>query len=131
MRPDRRRLSLLRQSRMAWNMLAVCVACKLTNIVFVLLAWRLYRPVKDDGGMQSLSVSKCPVKPEDETANNDVQPYAEESSAVEIRLENISGKVIEGVLDNKDFVAISDTNMELSTSLHFFKCVQHFVQRKS
>ena len=82
--------------RMAWNMLAVCAACKLANIVFGLLAWRLYRPVKDGVGLQSTLQPEA-LRPE--AVVSSINP----PEHINVRLEDICGELADGGLDDISF----------------------------
>ena len=77
--------------RMALNILAVCAACKLANIVFGLLAWRLYRPVKDGDGLQSTLQPEAVV--------SGITP----PEHTNVRLKDICGELADGGMDDISF----------------------------
>jgi len=67
---------------MAWLLMAVCVVCKLFNIVCGLLSWRLYmrRTDRDDLSMQSgLEQETAADGP---TGNNNVESTADQPAGI-------------------------------------------------
>ena len=96
--------------RMALNMLTVCTACKLANIVFGLLAWPLYRPVKDGGSLQST------LQPEAVVSR--ITP----PEHTNVRLEDICGELADGGMDDISF-DIDDHENSSIANLTFFEIV--------